>query len=74
MLLSSSSLVHRKKISDVDFVKKVLPDVAAFKCKAKSPDDPKAQEELAKMKKKLVGKLEEMKSDTGVGCLVCSSL
>ena len=51
-------------------MKKLLPDVAAFKVKAKSPDDPKAQEELAKMKKKLVGKLEEMKSDTGVSCLV----
>ena len=65
-------MLCRKKISDEDFVKKLLPDVAAFKVKAKSPDDPKAQEELAKMKKKLVSKLEEMKSDTGVSCLVYS--
>ena len=55
-------IMCRKKISDEDFVKKVLPEVAACKAKCKSPDEPKAQEELKKMKKKLCVKLEEMKS------------
>eukprot|EP00916_Digyalum_oweni_P018682 GHVL01031235.1.p1 GENE.GHVL01031235.1~~GHVL01031235.1.p1 ORF type:complete len:186 (+),score=13.77 GHVL01031235.1:140-697(+) len=56
-----------KKITAEKFVQFVLPDIAMFKTKTKSVDDPKAVAELAKIKKKLSDKLKEMQSDTGKG-------
>lgn len=49
-----------KKISDDDFLKKVLPEVAADKCKCKV-GDPKAEGELKKMKDKLAAKAKQEK-------------
>ncbi|XP_076459183.1 tubulin polymerization-promoting protein family member 2-like [Babylonia areolata] len=53
-----------KKITDEDFRCKVLPEVAAMKVKAKAPQEPKAVEELKKMKGKLNTKLAGMKAGT----------
>lgn len=56
----------RKKLSEEDFVTKLLPDVAAMKAKVKDAKDPKAQEELSKMKKKLAAKCTEWKTQDSV--------
>ncbi|KAL8606998.1 hypothetical protein ACOMHN_041387 [Nucella lapillus] len=51
-ILSKHQDKKTKKIKEKDFVEKVLPELAATKCKCK-PGDEKAVKELAKMKKKL---------------------
>ena len=53
--------MYRKKISDEDFFKKVLPEVAANKVKVMGVADRRVQIELNKMKVKLCRKLEEKK-------------